>query len=117
MLAAEEDLPLVNVWEEGRATKYAAQAMLARMYLQRHDYENALKYCNLVIGDGNNFHLYNNYADIYDPANKNQGYEIFLKYSTGPVLNLKMKVLRQQTFSFLSSFRELFIPDGNVWTD
>lgn len=75
LLAAEEDLPLVNVWEEGRATKYAAQAMLARMYLQRHDYENALKYCNLVIGDGNNFHLYNNYADIYDPANKNQGYE------------------------------------------
>ena len=37
LLAAEEDLPLVN--------------------------------------DGNNFHLYNNYADIYDPANKNQGYE------------------------------------------
>ena len=50
LLAAEEDLPLVNVWEEGRATKYAAQAMLARMYLQKHDYENALKYCNLVIG-------------------------------------------------------------------
>lgn len=112
LLAAEEDLPLVNVWEEGRATKYAAQAMLARMYLQKHDYENALKYCNLVIGDGNNFHLYNNYADIYDPANKNQGYENILKYSTGPVLNLKMKVLRQQTFSFLSNFRELFIPDG-----
>ena len=35
LLAAEEDLPLVNVGEEGRATKYAAKAMLARMYLQR----------------------------------------------------------------------------------
>ncbi len=75
LLDAEEHLPLLKVWENGRATKYAAQAMLARMYLQRHDYEKALKYCNLVIGDGSNFHLYDNYEDIYDPANKNQGYE------------------------------------------
>lgn len=72
---AEADLPLKQVWDAGRATKYAAQAMLARVYLQKHDYANALKYSNLVIGGGSNFFLYNNYADIYDPANKNQGYE------------------------------------------
>jgi len=75
LLAAEPDLPLVKVWDEGRATRYAAQAMLARVYLQRHEYESALSYCNKVIGDGNNFFLYTDYGDIYDPANKNRGYE------------------------------------------
>ena len=73
---AEEVLPAVKVWdgEAGRATKYAAQAMLARVYLQLHDYENAIKYCDLVIGDGNNFFL-DSYADIFDPAKKNSGRE------------------------------------------
>lgn len=75
LLEAAPALPLQNIWDGGRATRYAAYAMLARMYLQRHDYENALKYCDLVIGNGKNFELYKNYADIYDPAHKNEGKE------------------------------------------
>lgn len=75
---AEPVLPAVKVWldsDKGRVTRYAAQAMLARVYLQQRNYTKALEYCNLVIGSGTNFHLYDNYADIYDPSKKNEGYE------------------------------------------
>lgn len=71
---AEPILPQTVVYDGGKATQYAAQAMLARVYLQHHEYANALEYCNKVINSGK-FHLYSNYADIFDPSHKNEGYE------------------------------------------
>ena len=86
--------------------------MYGKKYLQRHDYENALKYCNLVIGDGNNFHLYNNYADIYDPANKNQGYENIFEIQHRASLKSEDEGSTSTDF-----FLPIELQMGNVWTD
>lgn len=71
---AAENLP--EQWTEsndkGRATSYAANALLGRVYLQWGKSAKALEELNKVIG---NFHLYQNYADIFDPEHKNEEYE------------------------------------------
>ena len=74
LLAAEQGLPTSweNAGDKGRATSYAAQAMLARVYLQQGNHGQALAYCNKLDGK---FHLYENLRDIFDPKNKNQEYE------------------------------------------
>ncbi len=74
MKDAEAVLPLTwpNANDKGRATKYAAQAFLARIYLQWGKPAEALAYCNKLDGK---FHLYANLRDIFDPNNKNQEYE------------------------------------------
>lgn len=72
----EAALELPATWtspdDKGRATSRAAQAMLARIYLQWGKAAEALEYCKMLDGE---FHLYNNYADIFDPKNKNAEYE------------------------------------------
>jgi SusD family. len=74
MKYAAENLP--ETWTEstdkGRATKYAAYALLGREYLQWGKPNEALENLNQVIGK---YHLYKNYSDIFDPAHKNEGYE------------------------------------------
>lgn len=47
-----------------RATKYAATALLARVYLYQKDYENAYKKANEVIQKGG-YSLIQNYGDIF----------------------------------------------------
>ncbi|MFZ4725816.1 MAG: RagB/SusD family nutrient uptake outer membrane protein [Paludibacter sp.] len=73
-LKAAESLP--TTWsietDKGRATSYAAQAILARVYLQWGKPSESLTYINKVIGK---FKLYDNYNDIFDPKNKNKEYE------------------------------------------
>jgi len=61
-----------NAGDKGRATVYAAQAYLARVYLQWQKPDLALGYCNKLDGK---FHLYTNLKDIFDPKNKNTEYE------------------------------------------
>ena len=63
---AENQLPETQE-DYGRATVWAARAMLARMYLYRKDYENAYKYAKMVM-DGP-FELVESYADLFDIAN------------------------------------------------
>jgi hypothetical protein len=58
--------------DKGRATSYAAQAFLARVYLQWGKPNEALGYCRMLDGK---FHLYDNLKDIFDYRNKNQEYE------------------------------------------
>jgi hypothetical protein len=69
-------LELPTTWPEtkdkGRATSSAAQAFLARVYLQWGKPDEALKYCKMLDGK---FRLYDNLKDIFDPKNKNQEYE------------------------------------------
>ncbi|MCI2081937.1 MAG: RagB/SusD family nutrient uptake outer membrane protein [Bacteroidales bacterium] len=71
---AAENLP--ESWsdsdDQGRATKGAAYAILGRIYLQWGKPQKALDNLNEIIGK---YHLYTNYADIFDPAHKNEGYE------------------------------------------
>lgn len=73
MAEAAEILPAT--WpdsDKGRATSYAANALLGRLYLQWGKPDEALKALNKVIGK---FSLYDNYADIFDPAHKNEEIE------------------------------------------
>lgn len=69
-------LDLPTTWadskDKGRATSLAAQAFLARVYLQWGKPDEALKYCKMLDGK---FKLYDNLKDIFDPKNKNQEYE------------------------------------------
>lgn len=69
-------LELTTTWpdakDKGRATSLAAQAFLARVYLQWGKPDEALKYCKMLDGK---FRLYANLKDIFDPKNKNQEYE------------------------------------------
>lgn len=58
--------------DKGRATAYAAQAFLARVYLQWGKPAQALEYCQKLEGK---FKLYDNLKDIFDPRNKNAEYE------------------------------------------
>jgi len=74
MKDAEQVLP--TSWsdanDKGRATTYAAQAFLARIYLQWGKPAEALTYCTKLEGK---FHLYANLKDIFDPKHKNAEYE------------------------------------------
>lgn len=72
----ESALALPASWsdakDKGRATACAAQAFLARVYLQWGKPAEALKYCRMLDGK---FRLYDNLKDIFDPKNKNTEYE------------------------------------------
>ncbi|SDM31033.1 RagB/SusD family nutrient uptake outer membrane protein [Kriegella aquimaris] len=54
----------------GRVTKGAARMLLAKAYLTRGDYSNAQNQLNNIIGS-NEYDLLANYADVFDPTNKN----------------------------------------------
>lgn len=69
--AAAELLP--TQWSDaniGRATKGAANGMLAEVYLTRKDYANARTYAEKVINSGL-YSLMPNYGDIFHPRNNN----------------------------------------------
>ncbi|WP_290790043.1 RagB/SusD family nutrient uptake outer membrane protein [Flavihumibacter sp. UBA7668] len=74
MKDAEEVLPTTwpNAADKGRATKYAAQAFLGRIYLQWNKPDQALEYLNKLDGK---FQLYANLKDIFHPKNKNAEFE------------------------------------------
>lgn len=59
----------------GRATKGAALALLGKVYLTRKDYAQAVSTLNEVVGLG--YSLLDEYADVFDPANKNHAESIF----------------------------------------
>ncbi len=60
----------------GRATKGAAEAMLAKTYAQMGDYADCLTYCNEVISSGT-YSLVSNFANLWGVANKNNVESIF----------------------------------------
>jgi starch-binding outer membrane protein, SusD/RagB family len=60
----------------GRATKGAAESMLAKTYAQMGDYTNCLAYCNKVISSGT-YSLVSSFANLWGVANKNNAESIF----------------------------------------
>lgn len=60
----------------GRATKGAAEALLAKTYAQNGDYADCLTYCNKVINSGT-YSLVSNFANLWGVANKNNVESIF----------------------------------------
>lgn len=57
----------------GRATKGAANALLAKVYLYQKNWQKALDYANLVVG----YDLTPNFADIYKVSGENNQESIF----------------------------------------
>jgi len=74
MQFAVDNLPgsWIESSDKGRATSYAANALLGRIYLQWGKSGEAINALNQVIGK---FHLYQKYADIFAPEHKNEEYE------------------------------------------
>jgi len=69
LLSAEINLDGVDTQAEyGRVTIWTVRSMLARMYLYRKDYVNALKYANMVIDEGG-FELAPSNDFLWDIAN------------------------------------------------
>jgi starch-binding outer membrane protein, SusD/RagB family len=60
----------------GRITSGAAKMLLAEVYMTRHDYVTAQKELNDIVGS-NQYKLLSNYADVFNPANKNNTESIF----------------------------------------
>lgn len=83
---AVANLPVTQA-QYGRATKGAAQAFLARMYLTRGMYKEALEMSQAVIAS-NTYKLETNYADLWKMSNlKNKEAIYAVDYSTNLVIN------------------------------
>jgi tetratricopeptide (TPR) repeat protein len=65
-----------DVTEKGRASLYAANAILGKVYLTDHKYDEAKPFLEAVINSGN-YSLLPNYADLFDPTNKDYKETIF----------------------------------------
>jgi hypothetical protein len=76
---AEADLPETYVSDaetRGRATKGAAQALLAKVYAQQHKYTESLEYSNKVLANIN-YALLADYDDLFDGNHENSTEAIF----------------------------------------
>lgn len=70
--------------EPGRASVEAAKALLGKVYLTLHDYQNAKVTFEDLISTGN-LTLLSNYADLFDGKHENNAESIFeIQYSTDP---------------------------------
>ncbi len=80
LLAAIAVLPVVQT-EKGRATKYAAQALLGKVYLYQNKYTEAAAMLENVIGK---YSLVNNFNSIFLLAGENGPESVFeIQYSNG----------------------------------
>lgn len=79
LLAAIEVLPISNP-EKGRVTKYAAQALLGKVYLYQEKFDEAANILELVVNGP--FSLMNDYASIFLASGENGPESIFeVQYS------------------------------------
>ncbi|GAB3856888.1 RagB/SusD family nutrient uptake outer membrane protein [Hymenobacter terrigena] len=77
LIAAIPDLPLTYTGaDKGRATKGAAQALLAKMYMQQHKYAEASTLFAAIIGS-NTYSLVPNYLDNFTETNENNSESLF----------------------------------------
>ncbi|SNC61496.1 Starch-binding associating with outer membrane [Hymenobacter gelipurpurascens] len=75
---AVDNLPLKGATETGRATKAAAQAMLAKVYLYQKNYQQAYALTNEIItGKSGSYGLFPNYEGIWREVGANSQESIF----------------------------------------
>ena len=88
LLAAIPDLPLAyGAAEKGRATKGAAQALLARVYMHQQKFADASALFATIISS-NQYSLVPNYLDNFTESNENNSESVFEVQFTGAVLEL-----------------------------
>jgi len=75
LIYAIENLPESHQ-EVGRATKYAAMAVLSRVYLFEHKYSDAKKWLDEII-NSNKYYLMDSFHDNFRIATRNNGESIF----------------------------------------
>lgn len=79
LLYAETNLPVASGYaskDKGRATKGAAQGLLAKVYLYQKNYEKSLEYANKVISSGE-YSLMPTYIDVFKSENHNSKESVF----------------------------------------
>jgi hypothetical protein len=77
-LTAAESLPVTYAANDaGRATSGAAKSILAKVYLTRKDWPNAILKSKEVINGGYGYALFENFADIFNKTKKNGKEHIF----------------------------------------
>jgi len=76
LIDAEVGLPASFGAEYGRATKGAAQALLAKVYAQQHKYESCSAYCDKVI-NSKQYSLLQEYDWLFDGVHPNNSEIIF----------------------------------------
>ncbi|WP_223649639.1 RagB/SusD family nutrient uptake outer membrane protein [Hymenobacter psoromatis] len=88
LMAAIPDLPVAYAAADlGRATKGAAQALLAKMYMQQHKYTEASALFTTIISSGK-YSLVPSYLDNFTEANENNSESLFEVQYTGAVLDV-----------------------------
>ncbi len=86
--AAIPDLPLsYGAADKGRVTKGAAQALLAKTYMQQHKYTEASALFASIISS-NQYALVPNYLDNFTDANENNSESVFEVQYSGAVLDV-----------------------------
>ncbi len=96
---AAENLPEkseYDVAQLGRVTKGAAEAMLARLYLFKNDFENVEKYATEVIGSGE-YSLFPDYEGIFKLSGENCSESVFEIQATYSETNTKMGIDKYST--------------------
>lgn len=83
--SAIPSLPIVTTFpQSGRATKGAAKMLLAKAYMSKASREYTLAESELRDVINMNYGLLDNYADVFDPSNKNHKESIFdIQYREG----------------------------------
>lgn len=77
-LTAAQSLPATYTANDvGRATSGAAKAILAKVYLTRKDWPNAILKAKEVINGGYGYALFENFADLFNKTKKNGKEHIF----------------------------------------
>ncbi|MBF9237219.1 RagB/SusD family nutrient uptake outer membrane protein [Hymenobacter sp. BT683] len=73
-----DNLPIKGATETGRATKAAAQGMLAKVYLYQKNYQKAFELTNEIIqGTSGAYALYPTYADVWRVVGANSSESVF----------------------------------------
>jgi len=76
--SAIPNLPVATTFpQSGRATKGAAKMLLAKVYMSKPSREYSLAETELREITNMNYELLDNYADVFDPTNKNHRESIF----------------------------------------
>lgn len=87
---------------KARATKGAANALLAKVYAQKadRDYNQVLTYCDAVINSSANYRLLDNFAELFDGAHYNNAESIMeVQYTGAPEGNFGPQMLLPPSLS------------------